>query len=89
MLEQVVPITRSQPNGNHATELSTFGHVNSELRWKGTFNLNCKQLRIEATNTLSQFEICFPPFSETTHTILKKISQRILMQCRQQLLQKK
>ena len=40
------------------------------------FHSNCKQIRIEAANTLSQFEICFPLFSETTHTILKRFSQQ-------------
>ena len=43
------------------------------------FHSNCKQLRIEAKNALSQVEICIPFFSETTHTILKKFSQRALM----------
>ena len=46
------------------------------------FHLNCKQLRIEAKDASSQVEICFPFFSETTQTILKKFSQRALMQCR-------
>ena len=27
-----------QTYGNHATELSTFGHIISEQHWKGTFS---------------------------------------------------
>ena len=38
MLEQVVSTTPSQASGNHGTELSTIGHVNSEWCWKGTFD---------------------------------------------------
>ena len=29
-----------QPNGNHATELATVGHVISEQHWKSNFNFN-------------------------------------------------
>ena len=32
VLEQFVSTTPSQVSGNHATELSTIGHVNSEWR---------------------------------------------------------
>ena len=35
------------------------------------FQLNCKQLRIEARNSMPNSEIYFPIFSETIHTILK------------------
>ena len=38
MLEQFVSTTPSEVSGNHATELSTIGHVNSEWRWRGTFD---------------------------------------------------
>ena len=38
VFEEVVSTTPSQANGNHATELSTIDHVNSELRWKSTFD---------------------------------------------------
>ena len=40
-------------------------------------------------DALSQCEICFPLFSETTHTTLKLFSQHFLMQWRYRLLQKK
>ena len=35
------------------------------------FQWNCKQLRIEARNSMTNSEIYFPIFSETIHTILK------------------
>ena len=38
MLEQVVSKTPPQASGNHATELSTIGRVNSKWRWKGSFD---------------------------------------------------
>ena len=50
------------------------------------FHWNCKQLRIEARNNMEYFEICFPIFSETIHTILKIFSQHDLMKVRWRLL---
>ena len=38
MEESVVFIFPNQPNGNHATELSTVSHVISEQHWKSTFD---------------------------------------------------
>ena len=38
------------------------------------FQWNCKQLRIEARNSMANSEIYFPIFSETMHTILKIFS---------------
>ena len=37
-VESVVFTFPYQSNGNHATELSTAGHVISERRWKSTFD---------------------------------------------------
>ena len=42
------------------------------------FHWNCKQLRIEATNSVANWDIYFPIFSETVHTGLKIFSQRDL-----------
>ena len=65
-----------QTNGNHITELSTFGQVISERHWKGTFDFtNYKQLRAEVRNSMPNFEIYSPLFSEGIHTILKIFSQ--------------
>ena len=46
------------------------------------FQWNCKQLWVEARNSMSNCEIYFPIFSETIHTILKIFSQCSLRQCR-------
>ena len=46
------------------------------------FQWNCKQLRIEARNSMANSEIYFPIFSETMHTILKIFSQHNLRKVR-------
>ena len=46
------------------------------------FQWNCKQLRIEARNSMANAGICFPIFSETLHTILKIFSQHDLRKVR-------
>ena len=46
------------------------------------FQWNCKQLRIEARNSMTNSEIYFPIFSETIHTILKIFSQHDLRKVR-------
>ena len=50
------------------------------------FQWNCKQLWIEARNSMENCEIYFPIFSETVDTILKIFSQHDLMKVRQRLL---
>ena len=42
------------------------------------FQWNCKQLRIEARNSMANSEIYFPIFSETIHTIWKYFHNMIL-----------
>ena len=42
------------------------------------FQWNCKELQIEARNSMSNSEIYFPIVSETIHTILKIFSQHDL-----------
>ena len=63
--------------------------INSRLRNLRTalkkyfrFQGNCKQLRIEARNSMANSEIYFPIFSETIHTILKIFSQHDLRKVR-------
>ena len=46
------------------------------------FQWNCKQLWIEARNSMANSEIYFPIFSETIHTILKIFSQHDLRKVR-------
>ena len=46
------------------------------------FQWNCKQLRIEARNSMANSEIYFPIFSETINTILKIFSQHGLRKVR-------
>ena len=46
------------------------------------FQWNCKQLRIEARNSMANSEIFFSIFSETIHTILKIYSQYDLRKVR-------
>ena len=46
------------------------------------FQWNCKQLRIDARNSMENSEIYFPIFSETIHTILKIFSQHDLRKVR-------
>ena len=46
------------------------------------FHWNCKQLRIEARNSMVNSEIYFPIFSETIHTISKIFSQHDLRKVR-------
>ena len=53
------------------------------------FHWNCKQLRVEARNSMSNCEIYFPIFSETIHTIVKIFSEHGLWKCRERLLKKK
>ena len=50
------------------------------------FRWNCKQLRIQAGNSIANSEIYFPIFSETIHTILKIFSQHDLRKVRWRLL---
>ena len=60
----------------------TVSHVISEWHWKSTFDFNCKQLLVEARNSMSNYETYFPLFSETVHTVLKIFSQYGLWQLR-------
>ena len=46
------------------------------------FQWNCKQLRIEARNSMANSEFYFPIFSETIHTILKIFPQHDLRKVR-------
>ena len=46
------------------------------------FQWNCKQLRIEARNSMDNSDIYFPIFSEIIHTILKIFSQHDLRKVR-------
>ena len=46
------------------------------------FHWNCRQLRIEARNCMVNYEIYFPIFSETIHTIFKLFSQHDLRKVR-------
>ena len=46
------------------------------------FQWNCKQLRIEARNSMAISEICFSIFFETIHTNLKIFSQHDLRKVR-------
>ena len=46
------------------------------------FQWNCKQLRIEARNSMANSEVCFSIFSETIHTTLKIFSQHDLRKVR-------
>ena len=46
------------------------------------FHWNCKQLRVAASNSMSNFVIYFPLFSETIHASLKKRLQLCLCWCR-------
>ena len=46
------------------------------------FQWNCKQLRIEARNSMENSEIYFPIFSETIHTVLKIFLQHDLRKVR-------
>ena len=46
------------------------------------FQWNCKQLRIEARNSIANSEIYFPIFSESIHTILKVFPQHDLRKFR-------
>ena len=46
------------------------------------FQWNCKQLQIEARNSMANAGICFPIFSETLRTILKIFSQHDLRKVR-------
>ena len=82
--ESVVFTFPYQTNGNHATELSTVGHVilRTALKRYFRFPRNCKQLRVEASNSMPNWEIYFPIFSETIHTNLKMFSQHDLRKCR-------
>ena len=50
---------------------------------------SCRQLRVEARNRMLNWEIYFPIFSGTIHTILKIFSQCGLRKCRQGLPWKK
>ena len=53
------------------------------------FQWNCKQLGVEARNSMPNCEIHFPILSETIHTILKIFSQHGLRKYRWRLLPKK
>ena len=65
------------------------GAINSRSRYLRTslekyfrFQWNCKQLRIEARNSMANSKIYFPIFSEAVHIILKIISQHDLREVR-------
>ena len=78
MEESVVFTIPFQTYRNHASELSTFGHVISEWYLKGTFNFT----DIMNNFGMSNCKIYFPLFSEIIHTILKTFSQHVLRKCR-------
>ena len=46
MEESVVFTFPCETNGNHATALSTIGHVISERHWKSTFGTECPTMRL-------------------------------------------
>ena len=54
-------------NGNHATELSTVSPINlrTALENPPRFHWNCKQIRVEARNSMSNCQIYFPLFAKT------------------------
>ena len=69
-----------QTNGNHATKSWTVGQVilRTALERYFRFHWNCKQLWVEARNSMPNYEIYFPIFSETIYTSLKIFSQHVL-----------
>ena len=73
MMELVFSTTSYQTDEDHATELSTVGHIVSEQR---------KQTWVEARDSMSNFEIYLLLFCETKYTILEIFSQHGLRQCR-------
>ena len=85
MEESVVFTFPYQTNRNHGTEQSTVGHIilRTALERYFRFYWNCKQLRVEARNSMPNCEIYFPIFFETIHTNLKIFSQQGLGKCRQ------
>ena len=86
--ESVVFTFPYQTNGNHATKPSTVGHVilRTVLGRYLQFQWNCKQLQVEVRNSMPNYEIYFPIFSETVHTNLKIFSQNGLRKCRERLI---
>ena len=66
-----------QTNENHATEPSKVGHVilRTALERYFRFHCNCKQLLVEARNSMPNCEIYFSIFSKTIHKNLKIFSQ--------------
>ena len=77
MKESAVFTFRYQRNGNHAMEPSTVGHIILRM----ALERYCKQLWVEARNTMPNCEIFFQVFSETIHTNLKIFSQYGLRMC--------
>ena len=82
--ESVVFTFPYQTNGNHVTELSIVDHVilRTALKMYFRFPRNCKQLRVEARDSISNSEIYFPIFSEIIGTNSKIFSQHDLRKCR-------
>ena len=77
MEESVVFAFPYQTNENHTMEPSRVGHVIFRTALEKYFRLhwNCKQLRVEARNSMPNCQIYFSISSETIHTNLKIFSQ--------------
>ena len=69
-----------QTNENHATEPSKVGHVilRTALERYFRFHCNCKQLLVEARNSMPNCEIYFSIFSETIIKIWKYFHSMVL-----------
>ena len=81
----ISPIYRSSSNKwkpCHGAINSRSRNLRAALEKYFRFQWNCKQLRIEARNSMANSEIYFPIFSETIHTILKIFSQHNLRKVR-------
>ena len=66
----------------HGTINSRPRNLRTALEKYFRFQWNCKQLRIEARNSMEKTEIYFPNFSETIHIILKIFLQHDLRKVR-------
>ena len=80
MEESVVFTFPYQTNRNHIKERSTVGHVflRTALKSFFQFHLNCKQIQVEARNSMPNCEIYVPIFSEIIQTNLKIFSQIVI-----------
>ena len=80
MEESVIFTFPYETKRNHVTEPSAVGHVISERHWKKTFNFieNCKQIQIEARNSMPNCDIYFQVYSETIQTFWKYFHSMVL-----------